>query len=81
MSRSRLPVLLLLPLLAGCALAPDFALPEMGLPEWWGNAAAKQPEEAETLAQPSAWWKSFRLPELDRLEQTALDNNHDLKAA
>ena len=81
MSRSRLPVLVLLPLLAGCALAPDFTLPEMGLPEWWGNAAAGRAEVPETLAQPSAWWKSFRLSELERLEQAALVNNHDLKAA
>ncbi|MEK7246136.1 MAG: TolC family protein, partial [Pseudomonadota bacterium] len=51
------------------------------MPEWWGNAAETRPAEAETLAQPSAWWKNFRLPELDRLERTALDNNHDLKAA
>ena len=81
MSRSRLPVLVLLPLLAGCALAPDFAPPEMGLPEWWGNAGAGRTKEPETLAPPSAWWKHFRLPDLARLEQAALVNNHDLKAA
>ncbi|MCC7017583.1 MAG: efflux transporter outer membrane subunit [Rhodospirillales bacterium] len=80
MLRCRLPVLLL-PLLAGCALAPDFQLPAVGVPEWWGNADAKPPEKTETLPQPSAWWKNFGLPELDRLERAALDNNHDLKAA
>ena len=59
----------------------------MALPEWWGNAAETKPAEGaagpapESLAQPSAWWKSFGLPELDRLERAALDNNHDLKAA
>ena len=71
----------LLALLAGCDLAPDFRLPELALPDWWGNTEARKPEEPETLARPSAWWKSFRIPELDRLEQAALDNNHDLKAA
>lgn len=71
----------LLPLLAGCALAPDFELPAVGMPGWWGNADAKPPAETETLPQPSAWWKNFGLPELDRLERAALDNNHDLKAA
>lgn len=68
-------------LLAGCELAPDFKIPDLALPEWWGNAEAKKPEETETLAQPSAWWRSFRVLELDQLEQAALDNNYDLKAA
>ena len=80
MPRFRVSVFLL-PLLAGCALAPDFEIPDAGLPEWWGNAAQTRPAEAESLAQPSAWWKAFGLSELDRLEHVALDNNHDLKAA
>ncbi|MBM3580917.1 MAG: efflux transporter outer membrane subunit [Alphaproteobacteria bacterium] len=72
--------LLLLPLLGACSLTPDFQLPEIGLPAWWGNAEART-EEPETLGRPSAWWKSFGLPELDRAVETALANNHDLKAA
>jgi NodT family efflux transporter outer membrane factor (OMF) lipoprotein len=72
--------ILLPPLLAGCALAPDFELPDIGLPAWWGNAPART-EEPETLARSSPWWKSFGLAELDRLAETALANNHDLKAA
>jgi NodT family efflux transporter outer membrane factor (OMF) lipoprotein len=70
----------LVSLLAGCDLAPDFKLPEVRLPDWWGNAA-ERPAEPETLGRPSAWWKSFGMPELDRLEEVALAHNHDLKAA
>jgi NodT family efflux transporter outer membrane factor (OMF) lipoprotein len=79
MGRARFWILLP-PLLAGCSLAPDFELPDVGLPAWWGNAPART-EEPETLGQPSAWWKSFAMPELDRLAETALANNHDLRAA
>ncbi|MBM3564625.1 MAG: efflux transporter outer membrane subunit [Alphaproteobacteria bacterium] len=71
-----------LALLGGCSLAPDFRLPDFEMPAWWGNAAEEPPPPgAETLAPPPAWWKAFGLAELDALEKTALENNHDLKAA
>ncbi|MEK7820940.1 MAG: efflux transporter outer membrane subunit [Pseudomonadota bacterium] len=69
-------------LLGGCSLTPEFKLPDMALPDWWGNAGDAAPEiSAPVLVAPPAWWKAFGVAELDALEQTALDNNHDLKAA
>ncbi len=79
-ARQALLLPLLLPLLGACSLTPDFRLPEIDLPAWWGNAEGRT-EEPETLGRPSAWWKSFGKPELDRAVETALANNHDLKAA
>lgn len=75
-------------LLGGCSLTPEFKLPDMALPDWWGNAGDAAPPplaapaaETDTLVAPPAWWKAFGVAELDALEQIALDNNHDLKAA
>ncbi|MBX9633827.1 MAG: efflux transporter outer membrane subunit [Magnetospirillum sp.] len=72
--RSLIPLAVALAL-AGCAQTPDLTVPGMALPEAYGNAASAQ------LTAPSAWWSLFASPELDALEQAALQANHDLKAA
>ncbi len=82
MRRFSLSAFSLLALLGACSMTPDFKLPALELPDWWGNAGEAAPAaEAATLVPPPAWWKAFGIPELDALEQTALDRNHDLKAA
>lgn len=61
--------------LAGCATAgPDYARPELALPESFSAAA-------ETAAVPDAWWTLFGDDELDRLVGEALAANQDLAAA
>ncbi len=70
-------LLLLLPLLAGCSLAPDFAIPSLPIPQSW-----KQAGEEQGPQQPiDQWWKNFGSPELDTLMSQALAQNNDLNAA
>ena len=72
--------ILLAALLAGCAVGPDYR-PPAPLPE----AALKLSEAG--LAQvtptplPPKWWRLFDDPALDRLVETALQHNTDLRQA
>ena len=70
------PIVLLLSLLTGCALGPDFKEP-----------AANAPESYRTQIMPAddvtdlKWWELFDDPLLFSLVMTALENNRDLKIA
>jgi NodT family efflux transporter outer membrane factor (OMF) lipoprotein len=85
--------LCLLPLLAGCAVGPDFkrpAPPAVGrytadpLPARTA-AAPGRGGAAQRLAAgrdiPGEWWELFRSPQLDRLIKEALRRNPNLAAA
>ncbi len=69
------PVLLIL-LLSGCAVGPDFKEP-----------VAKAPDAYRTDVMPAApisdlkWWELFDDPQLSALVKTALENNRDVKIA
>ena len=65
---------LLMMLLAGCTLGPDYKRPEMDLPKDYGvtQSAAQAPQK---------WWTVFADPVLDRFVDEALAANYDLKAA
>jgi len=71
-----LAILPALALAAACATAPDAETPAVGLdvPERWTTAPA-----AETL--DAGWWSSFGDERLERLIETALEHNQDLRAA
>lgn len=60
--------------LAGCAVGPDYARPEMDLP---AQVAAVQ----SSVPAPAAWWTVFGDPVLDRLVDEAIGANRDLAAA
>lgn len=74
--------------LAGCAVGPDYQRPSLELPEAFKEASlspeaaqrwkAAQPSEAMTRGR---WWAIFRDPDLDALQEQALQANQDLKAA
>ena len=68
-------------LIAGCAVGPDYAQPDVTKPEGWrsGTAlpAAEQPESLANLA----WWTLIEDPVLDALVTEALASNRDLKIA
>lgn len=67
---------LVLLLLTGCMLGPDYERPGLDVP------AAFRYEDGE--AQQTAnidWWKQFEDPALDRLIDEALANNRDIKIA
>jgi multidrug efflux system outer membrane protein len=80
MKRSALSSLIVL-LLAGCAVGPDYERPSVTSPETWRSGTAlptsEKPEELANLA----WWKQLEDPVLDALVAEALANNRDLKIA
>jgi len=60
--------------LQGCTVGPDYVRPEADIPKDYAIAQAK--------AEPAQdWWKLFNDPVLDRMEEEALANNRDLRAA
>jgi len=66
--------------LAGCAIADDEdrEIPQQPLPAAFHNAGA---EQANLPPPQSEWWKEFHHPELNRLVELALANNHDVRIA
>ena len=83
-------IMIALVTLAGCAVGPDFRLPDMATPDHYTAAplpaqTASAPSEsgaaqhfafAEDL--PAQWWTLFRSDSLDRLVRMALDNSPTL---
>jgi NodT family efflux transporter outer membrane factor (OMF) lipoprotein len=77
----KLALVLLASLLAACTVGPDYTPPKPALPANWTEHAATPAEIARTDQQLKKWWASFNDPTLDRLVDTALANNLDLKIA
>ena len=78
MNKSLLSILALL-WLSGCAVGPDYKRPDVDTPDNW-------PTNSMTSANPDIalyqdWWVAFRDPVLDKMIETALQNNQDLAAA
>lgn len=64
--------------LTGCSVGPDYHQPApVALPADWHW---KKAEPRDDVAK-GPWWEMFHDPELNRLEQTAVAQNQDLKAA
>lgn len=67
--------------LAACSLAPPYKAPDVPVTPQY------QSQGPWTVASPSdqldraGWWKLYREPELDELEQRLIANNPDLRAA
>jgi multidrug efflux system outer membrane protein len=64
-------------ILAGCKVGPDYARPEVPVSEAWRWKPA-QPKDG---GLPGEWWKVFGDPVLDGLEARAMEGNFDLQAA
>jgi NodT family efflux transporter outer membrane factor (OMF) lipoprotein len=79
MMRAR-AALLLLPLLAGCMVGPNYRSPTPGQPAQQPFASGTSP--AFTGDEPPGhWWSLFNDPLLDRLVEQALRANTDLRVA
>lgn len=77
MARRRLALApLLLALLAGCTMGPDYKRPELQLATGWRVT----PADAADLAN-TEWWKAFGDDHLSRLIDSAIDANRDLRIA
>ncbi|MCC2643204.1 MAG: ttgC [Nitrospira sp.] len=74
----RLGLVLSLALLAACAVGPDFTKPDATTPD--GFRMAEPGGDAESIAN-TPWWELLKDQELQKLIQTALEENKDLKRA
>lgn len=72
----RLCSVLLLILLSGCSVGPDYVRPDIKAPEQWNVDYKAAADLANTQ-----WWKRFNDPVLDSLIETAVRGNLDLKNA
>lgn len=77
MQRARTAFLILPTLLAGCAVGPDYRAPEIDPGQDWVSSAPG----GERNIDLETWWKTFDDPTLDRLVETALEQNLDIRAA
>jgi multidrug efflux system outer membrane protein len=69
-------LLLLVLLLAGCMVGPDYHRPDVVVPAEWRTG----PEQRNSLAD-LAWWEVFNDPILQELIRGAFDANRDLQVA
>ncbi|MGD9598108.1 MAG: efflux transporter outer membrane subunit [Steroidobacteraceae bacterium] len=77
--------------LAGCAVSPGYARPDVDIPERFSGAAAPSPADvspdtASRAVVPvpgadPAFWRAFGDPELTQLVEAALAANHDVRIA
>ncbi|MCP4341802.1 MAG: TolC family protein [Desulfobulbaceae bacterium] len=70
------PFVLILSLLSGCAMGPDFTEPVVEFPDFYRTQV--MPVDGVTELK---WWELFEDPLLYSLVTTALENNRDLKVA
>jgi multidrug efflux system outer membrane protein len=74
---------MLLTLVVGCTVGPDFKRPEAAVPDRWRGALPAAAEGSPSAAeeQLSDWWTVFDEPLLNTLVQRAVAANLDLKLA
>ncbi len=74
--------LLLISVLTGCAVGPDYKRPDTALPDKWHQAPeAVQTEGSLSQLADLAWWTQFNDPVLTALVEEAFANNKDLRVA
>lgn len=76
MPARRLPVPLLMALLGGCAVGPDYERPELEVPESYVQPV----EQGENFAN-TPWWELFQDEQLQALIRIALEENQELGIA
>ncbi len=75
-------VLLLLPLLAGCAaIGPDFTPPRPAFDDSWTSASLASLSSPPPAGAEAPWWHQFNDPALDALIDAAMAGNRNLKVA
>jgi len=63
---------------SGCTVGPDYQTPIVEVGDDWAELPAEIAEEPSNLA---AWWRTLGDPVLDRLIESALEGNLDLRRA
>jgi NodT family efflux transporter outer membrane factor (OMF) lipoprotein len=72
---------LALALLAGCAVTPEYRKPALPMPAAWATEAPWREGRPDDAAAKGRWWLRYGDPELDALQQRALDNSPTLALA
>jgi multidrug efflux system outer membrane protein len=67
---------MLVVLVTGCAVGPNYEKPAADIPDAWRVEYSDNAKVVNTL-----WWKQFNDPVLDELIQLALENNRDVRIA
>jgi multidrug efflux system outer membrane protein len=70
--------------LGGCTMAPKYTRPEAPVPADWPTGAAYKETKAATgvpTASELRWWEFFTDEQLQKIIETALNNNRDLRLA
>ena len=70
---------LLLVMLAGCSVGPNYQAPKLKMAAAWSEAGPGG--TTNRAAEFTQWWKTFDDPVLDSLIERAVKSNYDLKAA
>ena len=65
--------------LAGCAVGPQYAKPDVSFNNVWTEAS--NPQVSTQTASDTAWWKAFNDPTLEQLIQQAYSQNLTLQVA
>lgn len=76
--------LLFIPILAGCAVGPDYHPPKTTVESSFaelGNTNAGISSHTTTNSPALDWWRAFNDPELERLMNEALHENYNLRIA
>ncbi|MEP7155205.1 MAG: efflux transporter outer membrane subunit [Betaproteobacteria bacterium] len=73
--------LVMLALLAGCAIGPDYKRPAVELPAAYAPAPQGAAAVNTTSAASTAWWTTYNDPVLNRVVEEALKNNLDIVQA
>lgn len=75
--KRNISLLILLAIVSGCTLAPDYQRPQLPVPATWSSAA----ETAAETTPPLPWQEFYLDPALRQVIALALDNNRDLRVA
>lgn len=76
--KPRLLSVLLLIVLTGCAVGPDYQRPALNLPTQWPAEVRLSMEQRQSWA---SWWTRYNDPVLNRLVDSALSDNLDIGLA
>ena len=81
--RSLLSAFICVPLLfvSGCAIGPNYAKPEVVIPEQWKEAGEWVVATPADAAPKGKWWEAFNDPVLNALMEEVTVSNQELKAA
>lgn len=78
-------ILLILTIVAGCKVGPDYRAPKVELSDRWvGPTTAPTTQGSKATTRPveiTQWWSTFNDPVLDSLIERAIEENLDLKQA